>query len=156
MRKRKKKSQCFSVEASPLVQVRPSSRSKPSGHSQLKEPRVFTHLEPRGHGLLWHSSTSATFRKRQTRHKESLIYLGQAKELEKLTLATGGSRPKLLAVAGEPKALAADTHSTVHARVRSTGVSWRRRAASFKNWIICLKTSHQSRNASHKIIFFFI
>lgn len=42
-----------------MVQVRPSSRSKPSGHSQLKEPRVFTHRDPTGQGLLRHSSTSA-------------------------------------------------------------------------------------------------
>lgn len=45
-------------EVLPLVQVRPSSRSKPSGHSQLKEPRVFTHLDPTGQGSLSHSSTS--------------------------------------------------------------------------------------------------
>lgn len=48
-------------EVLPLVQVRPSSRSKPSGHSQLKEPRVFTHLDPTGQGSLSHSSRSGHF-----------------------------------------------------------------------------------------------
>lgn len=42
----------------PLAQVRPSSRSEPSGHSQSKEPRVFTHLEPTGQGSVSHSSAS--------------------------------------------------------------------------------------------------
>lgn len=42
----------------PLVHVRPSSRSKPSGHSQLKEPLVLTHLEPAGQGSFSHSSMS--------------------------------------------------------------------------------------------------
>lgn len=62
-REKKKNLNSPQVEASPLVQVRPSSRSKPSGHSQLKEPRVFTHLEPSGQGLSRHSSTSASWMK---------------------------------------------------------------------------------------------
>lgn len=42
----------------PLAQARPSSRSKPSGHLQSKEPRVFTQLDPLGQGSFSHSSTS--------------------------------------------------------------------------------------------------
>lgn len=73
------------------------------------------------------------------RYKESppLTDSGRAEEQQKLTLAAGGSRPRLLTVAGEPMALAADTHPTVHARVRSAGVSCRRRTMILmENWII--------------------
>lgn len=42
----------------PCVQLRPSSKSKPRAHWQLKEPPVFTHTDPWGHGLFTHSSTS--------------------------------------------------------------------------------------------------
>lgn len=49
---------CLGISVVPLAQVRPASRSKPSGHSQSKEPRVFTQLDPTGQGSFWHSSTS--------------------------------------------------------------------------------------------------
>lgn len=70
------------------------------------------------------------------RYKESppLTDSGRAEEPQKLTLAAGGSRPRLLTVAGGPMALAADTHPTVHARVRSAGVSCR---ILIENGIIC-------------------
>lgn len=56
------------------------------------------------------------------------IWLKPFKEEQKLTLAAGGSGPTLLAVAGERMAFIADTHPSVHTRVRSAGVSWSRRA----------------------------
>lgn len=70
------------------------------------------------------------------RYKESppVTDSGRAEEQQKLTLAAGGSRPRLLAVAGGPMALAADTHPTVHARVRGAGVSCR---ILIENGIIC-------------------
>lgn len=78
--------------------------------------------------------------KRPMRYKGSLplTFSGRAEEQQKLTLAAGGSRPRLLTEAGEPMALAADTHATVHARVRSAGVPCRGRAAILmERWMTC-------------------
>lgn len=54
----------FWTSVMPLAQARPSSRSKPSGHSQSKEPRVFTQLDPMGQGSFAHSSTSERLKQR--------------------------------------------------------------------------------------------
>lgn len=50
----------FFTSVLPRLHVRPSSRSKPSGHSQLNEPFVLTHVEPLGQGSCFclHSSIS--------------------------------------------------------------------------------------------------
>lgn len=50
----------FFTSVLPRLHVRTSSRSKPSGHSQLNEPFVLTHVEPLGQGSCFclHSSIS--------------------------------------------------------------------------------------------------
>lgn len=50
----------FFTSVLPRLHVRPSSRSKPSGHSQLNEPFVLMHVEPLGQGSCFclHSSIS--------------------------------------------------------------------------------------------------
>lgn len=109
---------------SPLPQVRPSSRSKPSGHSQSKEPCVFTHLEPMGQGPISHSSASEHLKQLQYFHEFApQIYRAEQARADTLTLVAGGSSPRLLTAAGELMAAVTHTHATVHTRVGSTRVS---------------------------------
>lgn len=123
----------FFFKMLPLVQVRPFSRSKPSGHSQSKEPLVFTHLELRGQGSFSHSSASvhAIIFDSIDAESQSFVFNLTTQVVciwfrfgWKLTLSAGGAHPGLLTRASEPTPFVACARPSVHTRVGHARVSW--------------------------------